>query len=77
MEGFGMKLEFYKCGMLTVIAALLGFMAWKVQTDRHLVWVRGGDIDVQTVRGTVDVDVTNSIRIDQPVDVTGTVAIDR
>jgi hypothetical protein len=69
-----MKLEVYKCAMLTIIAGLLIFLAWKVQTKRISVTVDGGSIDVEN---TVDVDVGNEVKLDQPIEVTGSVEIER
>lgn len=65
-----MKIEFYKSAMLTLIAGILGFVAWQVHAGKVAVVVSGGQIDIGsvsdsiTVSGSVDVDNTVSVVIE-------------
>ena len=76
-----MRIEFYKCTALTVIALMLGFVAWKVQFGRMTVIVRGGQIDVNEISTPVEVtgrvDVEGSLDVDNTVDVSGSVSIEQ
>jgi hypothetical protein len=55
-----MKLEIYKCAALTIIAGVMVFFAWKVQSKQISVQVKGGEIDVS---GAVDVGVDGSVEV--------------
>ena len=66
-------LELYRCAVLTVIAGLLAFLAWKIETNHVGVIVKSGLVNVETVEplrveGTVTVD-----QVDKPIEVEGTV----
>jgi len=80
--------DVYKCIALTAIAVLLGFILWRMP-ERPLTMesVRAGKMAardwqrkvplVYVGAGNVDVDNTVDVEVQDTVDVTGTVSIDR
>ena len=70
-----MRLEIYKCVVLTIIAGLLAILAMKMPIQPFRVIVDSGKVKVFN---TVDVEVKNEVEISGPVDVSGSVvSIDR
>ncbi len=79
------KVEVYKCAMLTLIVILLAILTWTIRSrGEQEVYVAGGSIEVTggkiELEGTSEVEVTNTVSVEMettplPVEISDTVDI--